>query len=243
VHAFTRYDLDCTGGPDKPRRWHRWKITLNLGCLDSNLEIPVQAPFHLAKGIAGESVHAADRPPMRLQRNKDPQSDQQQVCDTIAATIEDFRARCDAQGVTIETDISDCLAIGNSAFVKSATAGLISNALCAMPAGGELSLTLIDSAQQWELEVADSGPNPSRLGKSNDLKSLHETSNAQQETDGQSLPRVIEFPATEALRDVIRLAHQHRASVESFSCPLGGTAWVMAVSKYRSDSKTGTRAA
>ena len=177
---------------------------------------------------------------MRLQRNKDPQSDQQQVCETIAATIEEFRARCDAQGVAIETDISDCLAIGNSAFVKSAAAGLISNALSAMPAGGELSLTLVDSAHQWELEVADSGPNPSRLGKTNDPKELHETSSARQE---QSLPSIIEFPATEALRDVIRLAQQHRASVESFACPMGGTAWVMVVSKYRSDFKTGTRAA
>lgn len=216
------------------------KIVLLLGCLDSNLENPVQAPFRLAKGIARESVHAADRPPMRLQRNIDPQSDQQQVCETIEATIEEFRVRCDAQGVAIETDLSDCLAIGNSAFVKSAAAGLISNALSSMPAGGELSLTLVDSAHQWELEVADSGPNPSRLGKPSDLKESQENSNTRQE---QSLPSIIEFPATDALRDVIRLTQQHRASVESFPCPLGGTAWVMVVSKYRSDSKTGTRAA
>lgn len=179
---------------------------------------------------------------MRLERNNYLQSDQQLVCETIAATIEEFRARCDAQSVAIETDLSDCKATGDTAFVKSAAAGLISNALCAMPAGGELSLTLVDSAHQWELEVADSGSNPSRLGKTSDLKESREISGARHE-GGQSLPNIIEFPATEALRDVIRLAHQHRASVESFSCPLGGTAWVMVVSKYRSDSKISTPAA
>ena len=180
---------------------------------------------------------------MRLKRNREPQSDQQQVCETIATTIEEFRDRCDAQSVTIETDLGDCRAIGDTAFVKSAAAGLIANALTAMPVGGELSLTLVDSAHQWELEVADSGPNPSRFGKSSDQKALHQTSNFCRDGNDQTLPRIIEFPATEALRDVIRLAHQHRASVESFSCPMGGTAWVMVVSKYRSDSKTGKRAA
>lgn len=180
---------------------------------------------------------------MRLQRTNDPQPDQQQVRETIAAVIDDFRERCDAQGVTIETDTSDCLVMGNIVFVKAAAAGLISNALSAMPAGGELSLTLVDSTHQWELEVADSGPNPSRLGKSKDVKDLQEITDDRQDNDRQSLPTIIEFPATEALRDVIRLAHQHRASVESFPCPMGGTAWVMVVSKYRSDSKIGKRAA
>jgi len=183
---------------------------------------------------------------MRLQRNNEPQLDQQEVSKTIELVVDEFRARCEAQGVTIETDTTDCQATGNTAFVKAAAAGLISNALSAMPAGGQLSLTLVDSSHQWELEVADSGLNPSRLGKS---KQLLETSNARNE---KSLPTIIEFPATEALRDVIRLAHQHRSSVESFPCPtsvesfpcpMGGTAWVMAVSKYRSDSKIGTRAA
>lgn len=177
---------------------------------------------------------------MRLQSNKDPQPDQQQVCETISATIEEFRASCDAHGVTIETDLSDCNAIADAAFVKAATAGLIANALAAMPAGGELSLTLVDSSHQWELEVADSGPNPSRLGKTNDPNESQEKFDPRQE---QSLPSIIEFPASDALRDVIRLAHQHRASVESFACPMGGAAWVMVVSKYRSHSKTGTRAA
>ena len=180
---------------------------------------------------------------MRLQRNKDPQSDPQLVRETIAATIEEFRARCDAQSVTIETDLNECKAIGDTEFVKSAAAGLIANALTAMPAGGELSLTLVDGSHQWELEVADSGPNPSRLGKPSNQKDLQQTSKVCRDGDGETLPKIIEFPATEALRDVIRLAHQHRASVESFSCPMGGTAWVMAVSKYRSDSKTGKRAA
>lgn len=180
---------------------------------------------------------------MRLERNIDPQSDQQQVCETISAIIEEFRVRCDAQGVTIETDISDCNTTANASFVKAAATGLISNALLAMPAGGELSITLVDGAHQWELEVADSGPNPSRLGRSNESTESPETTDARRENNGQTLSRIIEFPATDALRDVIRLAHQHQASVESFPCPLGGTAWVMAVSKFRSDSKTGKHAA
>ena len=111
------------------------------------------------------------------------------------------------------------------------------------PSGGELSLTLVDSSHQWELEVADSGMNPSRLSKSHDVNYLQGVNDAQQEEDRQSLPRIIEFPATEMLRDVIRLANKNQASVESFPCPLGGTAWVMAVSKFRSNSRMGTRAA
>ncbi len=180
---------------------------------------------------------------MRLERNKDLQSDQQPVCETIAATIEEFRARCDAHGVTIETDLSDCTANGPKQFVKAMTAGLISNALSAMPAGGEMSLTLVDSAHQWELEVADTGPNPSRLSKSKDINESREFTEILDDNQRPALPTIIEFPATETLREVIRLATQNRASVESFACPLGGTAWVMVVSKYRSDSKIGKRAA
>ncbi len=180
---------------------------------------------------------------MRLERNKDLQSDQQKVTKTIAATIEEFRARCDARGVTIETDLSDCEALADTAFVKATTAGLISNALFAMPAGGEMSLTLVETPHQWELEVADTGPNPSRLGMPSDLNRPQQSTGSQDNDQGQPLPKIIEFPASEMLRDVIRLASQNRANVESFACPLGGTAWLMVVSKYRSDSKTSTRAA
>jgi hypothetical protein len=180
---------------------------------------------------------------MRLHRNNDPQPKQQQVCETILATVEEFRVRCDVQGVTIETDLSDCTATGDAAFVKSAASGLIANALCAMPAGGELSLTLVESAHQWELEVADSGLNPSRLSTPSDANESLPPASITRDDVELSLPHIVEFPTTEVLRDVIRLATQNRATIESFSCPLGGTAWVMAVSKYRADSRPDKRAA
>ncbi len=168
---------------------------------------------------------------MRLETTIDPHSGSEKVCETIAATLGEFRSHCDASGVTIETDIEDCQATADRQFVRAVATGLITNALGAMPRGGELSVTLIDTAHQWELEVADSGPNPSRL------------SQPKQGGDPDQIPHLIEFPATEALRNVIRLAHQNQANVESFLCPLGGTAWVMVVPKLQFDSKPETRAA
>ena len=179
---------------------------------------------------------------MRLERNTAPRPNQEKVSAIIASTIASFERQCAIQGVAVELDLDDCQVSAPTDFVTASAEGMIANALRSMPAGGELSITLIETEHQWELEVADSGPNPSRLSNPELTKPSNGQKSKVRQSD-ESLPHIVEFPSTEEIRQVIRVAIKHGSSVESFSCPLGGTAWIMAVPKFLSDSKVNLRSA
>ena len=177
---------------------------------------------------------------MRLERNTAPRPNQEKVSAIIVSTIASFEPQCATQGVTVELDLDDCQVSASTDFVKATASGMIANALRSMPTGGELSITLIETEHQWELEVADSGPNPSRLSNS-ELRKPSKGQKSKARQSDESLPHIVEFPSTEEIRQVIRIAIKHGSNVESFGCPLGGTAWIMAVPKFLSDSKVDLR--
>jgi light-regulated signal transduction histidine kinase (bacteriophytochrome) len=203
------------------------------------LPIPVKADFEFAKGIAKIWNKAKfGRKLMREQRDNPAgklQTDVISVADATARAVQHIRQACKAKGIEIETDLSGVTVEAPSTLIIPAVAGLLTNAIAAMPAGGELSVTLVETEFQWELEVADSGVAPSQFPTS---LGLHKTETV------QSLPTILEFEAHAALHSVIQLAEKHCGDVHTFACPLGGSAHVLTVPKIiTSDNQTQSRRA
>lgn len=168
------------------------------------------------------------------QRSSAPVS-QLDVSQLVMRSIDRVRSRCAGKKIRVEVDLCDVTDSVATDFVEQCVSGLLENAIASMPAGGEMSVTMIDTPAQWELEVADTGRNPS-LAKA---RKISQDASATAVND-EKLPRIIEFPATESLRQVIRLAQAENANVQNWPCPLGGTAWVLVVPKIRTSSETGT---
>ena len=85
------------------------------------------------------------------------------VAEAVATAVDHIRPVCLKKNITIETDLDGTHVQADQNLVVPATASLLTNAINAMPAGGVLSVTLVDTDSQWELEVADSGRSPSRF--------------------------------------------------------------------------------
>jgi len=99
-----------------------------------------------------------------------------------------------------------------------------------MPNGGELEATLINAEHQWELEIADSG----KREKSEPIET--------KETDSE-LPRVVGVKRSPHIEVLNQLGILMNATIQSWNCPLGGTASVLVVPKMRGNEQTITKAA
>lgn len=156
------------------------------------------------------------------QEQNDYEYEQVAVAEAVATAVDHIRAVCLKKNITIETDLGNVYVEADSVLVVPAAAILLTNAINAMPAGGELSVTLVDTDSQWELEVADSGRSPSRF-------------NAPKNTSGEvpeHPPVFIEFLSHHALHEVDSLAQEYSGSIETYPCPLGGSAHVLIIPKF-----------
>lgn len=160
--------------------------------------------------------------------------EQVSVAEATATAIDHVRLVCENKSIDIETDLAGVTAVASPGLIIPAVGNLLSNAIAAMPLGGELSVTLVETDAQWELEVADSGPKPSRF-KTTAPALL--TSAATVEND-DDLPTVLEFEAHRTLLVVDRLAREHNGMVQIYSCPLGGTAHVLIIPKFAAPSSS-----
>lgn len=134
----------------------------------------------------------------------------------VMEVIESQRHEFFDRNIQVETDLASVETLADSQLVKAAFASLIGNATELMETGGELTVTLIDSSHQWELEVADSCP----------VESPPNTEAAESD-----LPTLIPFPQTEHLRNAHRAAMSHGGQVQTWDCPQGGTAHVLVIPK------------
>lgn len=159
------------------------------------------------------------------------------VADATLAAINHIRQLCASKNIRIDADLGATDVHASAALILPAVAGLLANAIAAMPAGGELSVTLVETKFQWELEVADSGASPSRFESG-----CPPITHAQANRDNDALPTILEFEAHASLHGVIKLAGQHHSAVQTFACPLGGAAHVLTVPKFAaSKQKNQTR--
>ena len=125
--------------------------------------------------------------------------------------------------ITVELDVQPLEVQANLPLIKNAFKGLMQNALESMTHGGELSVTLIDSPHQWEVEVADTSTN--RLVEASIPKDPTDLKNQQIEQVAASLNR------RESLKEVHAAADAHGGHVQTWNCPSGGTANVLVIPK------------
>ena len=129
--------------------------------------------------------------------------------------------------ITVELDVQQLDVFANVELIRAALKSLMRNALESMAGGGELSVTLIDSPHQWELEVADTSTN--RLVEASIQKNQTETQDKRQEA--------VAFPTSESalkrdsLAEVHEAAAAHGGHVQTWDCPSGGTANVLIIPK------------
>ena len=156
------------------------------------------------------------------QEEDDYQYEQVSVAEAVATAVDHIRPVCLKKNITIETDLEGVYVEADSVLVVPAAASLLTNAINAMPAGGVLSVTLVDTDSQWELEVADSGRTPSRFQAAQDPPRQMP----------EHPPVFIEFLTHQALHEVGLLAEAYSGSMQTYPCPLGGSAHVLIIPKF-----------
>ena len=168
--------------------------------------ISVQADFQTT-GFTYES------PMVQLSNNS--------LSDFVRQVVTSYRNTCDSKNVSMVLDLEDVSAPYDRKLVHRAVSALVENAIDSMPEGGELEATLINTTHQWELEIADSGGNA--CASDND--------NAPAEAE---LPRIQGVPSTTQMSVLNHLSVLMNATIQSWNCPLGGTANVLVVPKQTS---------
>ncbi len=164
------------------------------------------------------------------------------LADATRTAVNHIRQTCDDNNIKIETDIDGVDLQVSPALIIPAVAYLLTNAIAAMPQGGELSITLVETPSQWELEVADSGHSPSRFQTALAIEDRQTTPGVQDNQDGKGdqdaachdpeEPTILRFESHRTLLVVDQLAQAHNGTVQTYRCPLGGTAHVLIVPKF-----------
>ncbi len=139
--------------------------------------------------------------------------------------LSDFDRQFEDLAIDVELDLEGGDSKVPSHLIRSAISALIENAIQAMPDGGELSLTLIESGHQCELEIADSGAG---------ARPTAQPAENQDEESGEGrtlkLVPVLRRRNLEAAR---RMVAQLGGELETWDCPQGGTAHVLVFPIYR----------
>ena len=162
------------------------------------------------------------------ENQNDTASEKVSVAAATNTAVEHLRPICDRKQIRIETDFEGVTAKTYAALIIPAIGDLLANAVAAMPRGGELCVTLVETPFQWEIEVADSGPNPSRF----QTPAASPSDDGTEATADDELPTILEFKARQELHSVAELAQRYGGDVQTYACPLGGSAHVLTVPKF-----------
>ena len=153
------------------------------------------------------------------------------LSDFVRQVVSGYRNTCESRNVSVVLDLEEISVPYDRKLVHRAVTAMVENALQAMPDGGELEATLINAKHQWELEIADSG------GRSK----TKETTGAPQAAN--DLPRIVEVESNTQMEVLNNLSILMNATVQSWNCPLGGTANVLVVPKRPANEQIINKAA
>lgn len=153
------------------------------------------------------------------------------LSDFVRQVVSGYRNTCESNNVSLLLDLEEVTVPYDRKLVHRAVTALVENALQAMPDGGELEATLINAEHQWELEIADSG---------NRVKTEAPMNKPEAESE---LPRVVGVASSPQMGVLNNLSILMNATVQSWNCPLGGTANVLVVPKRPVNEQTITKAA
>lgn len=154
------------------------------------------------------------------------------LSDFVRQIVSGYRNTCDSKNVSMVLDLEEVSAPYDRKLVHRAVAAMVENAIEAMPQGGELEATLINAEHQWELEIADSGEQKSQTES--------ETSAA---PGGGDLPKIVGVKDSDQMGMLNQLSVLMNATVQSWNCPLGGTANVLVVPKNTTNEKPDSKSA
>ena len=141
------------------------------------------------------------------------------LSDFVRQVVSGYRNTCESKNVSVVLDLEEVTAPYDRKLVHRAVAAMVENAIEAMPEGGELEATLVNAEYQWELEIADSG------------KSYVEESSLTATVPDGGLPRILGTDTNVHMGMLNQLSVLMNATVQSWNCPLGGTAHVLVVPK------------
>jgi hypothetical protein len=139
----------------------------------------------------------------------------------LTELLDSYQTLLERKNISLVKDFDDVVAPFDVTLVSSAIRALVDNAIQSMPLGGELSAILIDGKHQWELEIADTvWPSKNSVARQAPAEDSHR-------------PVILPFPENEYLRVAHRAAITHGGEVQTWKCPLGGTAHVLAIPKQK----------
>ena len=147
------------------------------------------------------------------------------LSDFISQIVNSYRSVCESERVSLTLDIDDVAVPYEPKMVRRAVELMMENAIELTPAGGEVEATLINAEYQWELEIADTG------SRSHSDQTISDTPDR--------LPRVANRP----INSLQQLSILMNATIQSWNCPLGGTAIVLVVPKSHASERTIRKAA
>lgn len=145
------------------------------------------------------------------------------LSDFVRQVVSGYRNRCETKNVSVVMDLEEVTAPYDRKLVHRAVTAMVENAIEAMPEGGELEATLVNAEYQWELEIADSGT-------SSKEKTAPEPTSVKPGVAGD-LPRILGTETNVHMGVLNQLSILMNATVQSWNCPLGGTAHVLVVPK------------
>lgn len=152
-----------------------------------------------------------------------------ELSDFIVQIIDSYQGVCRSKQIKLTLDIEDVSVGYEPKMVRRAVELMMDNSVQVTPVGGEIEASLINAEYQWELEIADSGPR---------AKTDRVATEAQTE-----LPKIVgESPST-SIKSLQQLSVLMNATVQSWNCPLGGTAIVLVIPKGHTNEQAITKAA
>ena len=157
---------------------------------------------------------------------------QNSLSDFVRQVVSEYRTTCDTKNVNVLMDLEDVATPFDQKLVHHAVAAMVENAIQAMPEGGELEATLVNAEYQWELEIADSG---NRVVEEPVVEKPIENE--------QQLPRIVGVDTTAHMSKLNQLSILMNATVQTWNCPLGGTAHVLVVPKRTGQESSNQRRA
>jgi signal transduction histidine kinase len=131
---------------------------------------------------------------------------------------EGLAPQLDAQHIRLTIDADPRLRVlADSDLLRRAVLNLVLNALDAMPQGGELVITALETSRGCELEVADSGPGIDDQHSERIFEPFYTT-----KSDGTGLGLAIVFQIVQA----------HGGHIEAHNCPEGGAAFTIVIPRH-----------
>ncbi len=142
-----------------------------------------------------------------------PQCQPVEVAPVVRRLCEDLAPQFQAQGIDLVLDLPEGACVwADPDMFRRAVLNLLFNALDAMPDGGTVSVTAVETPHGLELEVADTGPGLSDEARRRAFEPFFST-----KSNGTGLGLAI----------VAHILEQHHGSVLACNCPEGGAAFTL----------------